>query len=310
MKQLVCEQCGQSRPMNETYRVFGRELCEECANRELQRYPEGAATAADVQSHVDPTVCRNCGADGGIRELARVAGLPVCDDCEQHFRYRPFPMWIKLSLAGLLAFACVAFIHNWRFFAGYLEMRRAGKALSEGDITTAAALTASAAERVPEAKELRDLADCFNGMELLRQDRCADAVPLLQRCARRFPAGSHWHQMANDFLLTAEAGVAFDNKDYDGFLAKSTEILRRQPNEEMAKAGVASAYACKYAATGDEAHKREAMRYLEQATQQSKDPGIAEYRQRILFRLHSREIIDKQEYDRRFPQGWNPETQK
>jgi hypothetical protein len=308
MKQLVCEQCGQSWPMNETHRVFDRTLCEECGNRELQRYPEGAVTAADVQSHVDPTICRNCGADNGLRELACVAGLPVCEDCEQRFRRRPFPVWIKLGLAGLLAFACAAFAYNWRFFAAYLEMRSAGKALGEGDIATAATLMKSAAERVPEAKELKDMADYLSGIDLLRQDRCADAVPVLQRCMARFPTGSEPYRAAGNYLLMAESGVAFEKKDYDGFLAKQTELLRREPNDEMALAGMASAHACKFAATGDDAHRQEALRYLEQATQRGTSPDIAEYRQRILFRLHSREIIDKQEYDRRFPQGWNPET--
>lgn len=310
MKQNVCEQCGQSRPMNETYRVFSRTLCDECGNREVQRCPEGAVSAADVQPHIDPTVCRNCGADGGMRELARVAELPVCEDCEQRFRHRPFPIWIKLGLAGLLAFACAAFVYNWRFFAAYLEMRSAGRALGEGDITTAAARMASAAERVPEAKELKHLAECFNGVELLRQDRCAEAVPVLQRCMGQFPRGSQWHQMAANFLLAAESGVAFEKKDYDTFLVKQTELLGREPNDATALAGVASAYACKYAVTGDEEHKREALRYLDRAAQHSASPEIGEYRQRILFRLHSREVINKQEYDRRFPQGWTPETTK
>ena len=116
--------------------------------------------------------------------------------------------------------------------------------------------------------------------------------------------------MRDDALLQAEAGAAFDAKDYDTFLAKSMEVLKRHPNEPMALAAVASAYACKYAATGLDAHRQEALKYLDSAAQRGQGPELAEYRQRILHRLQTREIISREEFYRRFPLGWKPEGAK
>ena len=77
-------------------------------------------------------------------------------------------------------------------------------------------------------------------------------------------------------------------------------------------AGAASAHAAKYAATGDPDHKQKALEFLDQAAaKQGNSPDLQEYLQeyqpRIRYRLQTREIIDKKEYDRRFPQGWKEE---
>ena len=307
MRHSVCEACGQSHPTSEMFTVFGRSLCETCGDQFLANrtgeVPRGAVTG-----QVDPTVCSRCKADVLERELPLLAGAPVCDSCQHELRHRPFPAWVKLSFAGLLGLAALSFLVNLRFFLGYVEMRRAVRAHHGGDIAVAAALMSAAAQHVPEAQYLKDVAAFYRGLELLSQDKAAEAVPLLrQGMARVPPEGRREIEVV---LLQAEAGAAFDAKDYDTFLAKQEEILRRQPGDAMALAGVASAHACKYATTGEASHKEQALRYLEQATQREPGAEAAEYRQRILHRLETREIITRAEFHRRFPQGWHPEGAK
>ena len=71
--------------------------------------------------------------------------------------------------------------------------------------------------------------------------------------------------------------------------------------------GMASAHACKYAVTGDEKHKKEAMRFLDEAAKLPQTPEFAKSRERMLYRLHSRKIIDRKEFEKQFPNGWKPE---
>jgi hypothetical protein len=295
--------------MNQMFTVFGRSLCEACGNQELSGHG-GGIQPGDVVRQIDPTVCSKCAADEGSRELPRVAGLPFCGTCEDELRRRPFPLWIKVSFTLLLGLAAFSLIHNRRFLLGYVEMHRAGRAMAKRDVSQAAAFMSAAAAHVPEARELKDLADYFTGLDLMANDRAAEAVPLLQSGAVRLPPGTEARQVAEMLLAKAQAAVAFDAKDYDAFLAKETEMLKARPNDPMAMAGVASAHACKYAVTGDESHKQQALRMLESAVQADKGPHVADYRQRILFRLHTREIISKKEFDRRYPNGWNPEAKK
>jgi hypothetical protein len=310
MRQLLCEHCEQAMPMNDMVKVFGSLLCKNCGEKEVALHPEHEVTSVDVARLIDPTICRNCGSDQGNRVLPTINGLPVCNPCEQKYRRRPFPLWIKASLVAMLAMAVFTFIYNWRYFAGYIEINQAFRAFSNRDIARAAESMTSAARHVPEDTSLSVWADYLNGIHLITQDRATEAVSLLQNCVNRFPSNSELRQGANLYLLQAEASAAFDKKEYDTFLAKENELLALQPKDEMSLASVASAYACKYAVTGTDAYKQNALRYLQQAQEQSKDSNLDEYRQRILYRLHTREIIDKKEFDRRFPDGWNPEKNK
>lgn len=307
MRQVVCPQCGQTVPMNQTFLVFGNLRCENCADQELASREEPAGEG-DAVAQVDPTMCRKCDADEGNRELPRVMGLPVCDACEEALRRRPYPLWVTTSFLLLLGLALFSFCHNWRFFCGFMEMRKAFRAAGQGTAEETAAWFSAAAEHVPEVPDFRHLANFFLGVDLLGKDQPAEALSPLRDAATHLPSNSPLRESAQKCLCSAEAGAAFDKKDYDAFLTKQTEALKLWPNDADAFAGVASANACKYAVTGDQKYKEQAGHYLELAMKRDDGKDMSEYRQRILYRLHSREIIDKKEYQHRFPTGWVEEA--
>lgn len=127
-----------------------------------------------------------------------------------------------------------------------------------------------------------------------------EAARLMHEAASLYP------QMRN--LQTAaqayDAGVAFAKKDYDGFVAISAKLWKDEPVAGSA-AGLASALACKYAVTGDTSIRQQSEEMLAKAQQLAQgnpedQKDLAEYLPRIRYRLDSREIITKQEYDRRF----------
>ena len=103
---------------------------------------------------------------------------------------------------------------------------------------------------------------------------------------------------------SADAGVAFVRKDYDTFLAISEKQWKRQNLSQTA--GVfSSALACKYAVTGELSYKQHSEEMLEKARQLAQGNAEAlkqldEYAERIRYRLESRQIISKTEYDRKF----------
>jgi hypothetical protein len=101
-----------------------------------------------------------------------------------------------------------------------------------------------------------------------------------------------------------DSGVAFARKDYDKFLAIARKQWTEHPSAGDA-AGVASALACKYAVSGDATFRQQAEEMLAKAQQMSKGDTEAlkrldEYLPRIRYRLDSRQIITKTEYDRKF----------
>ena len=102
-----------------------------------------------------------------------------------------------------------------------------------------------------------------------------------------------------------DAGTAFEAKDYDRFLSLSQQITTQNPDSADALGMLASALACKYAVTGDQSFHDRAMQTLAQAEKLAErsaeeKKAFQEYSDRIHYRLTSREIIDTEEYNRRF----------
>jgi tetratricopeptide (TPR) repeat protein len=149
------------------------------------------------------------------------------------------------------------------------------------------------------------LTDAFNKAgQAAQQDSLGheeEAARLMNEASRAYPQS---RQLAVSALLF-DGRVAYDRKDYDALLQVSRDALARLPDNPTLVAGVASALACKYAVTGNPEFRHEAERLLVQArTLSLSSPEEAarfdEYAERIPYRLDSRVIIDKDEYDRRF----------
>jgi tetratricopeptide (TPR) repeat protein len=308
MRQAQCDHCGQTVPMNETLRVLGRSLCKPCAADEVAQHPEGEITADSIHRVVDPTVCLQCGADNGETELPTLANLPICGTCEGHFRNRPYPPWLKLSFVALVALAVVCFTRNWRFMAAYREIRQANHAAKAGDFEHAAALTDSAARRVPDCPQFGSVAVLYRGLSLLRQDKSADALRCFQVVALEPSLNG-----PNLTRLTryAEIGIAFEAKNYDEMLKKATDYAKLTPNDATAVAGVASAYACKYAVSGTKEFRKQALEQLDRASKLVRPANAAEFRDyvtRIHHRLDTREVITRSEFHRRYPAGYRSKS--
>jgi hypothetical protein len=300
MQHARCEHCGGQFPMNDTVKLKGQCLCVGCADKQISQL--GGVPREAIEAEADPTVCVNCGHDNGAVPLERLAGLPACDRCIHYFRHRPFPNWIRLGAVGLLALVVFALWFNGRFFLAYWEMRASGRAFAEADAARAADLMESAAQRVPETRELDAFATYLRGLALLQAGDSAEALNHLENARGRIPPDFP----IEDVLLHARMGKCFDEKDYDGFLRHATDLAERHPGEPSAVASVASAYACKYVQTGEAEFKEKAMEALGRARANAhKDPEFPEYEDRILYRIESRQIISREEFQQRFPNGWH-----
>jgi hypothetical protein len=299
MKRTACERCAGEFPLGDTYDVYGKTLCQDCADRELRERSRSRKPIEDsrINRNTDPTVCAKCGFDNGGEELETAGGIPFCPRCHQGMLRRPFPGWVKVAFAIVLALAAYSLARNMRFIRGYVEMKQAARAADALDLEGAVRLTQAAAGHVPESREVQAVADFYRALYLITvEDDCTEALRLLERCESVFGP-----EIA-PVKRSAEAGAAFERKDYDAFLQKQLELLELSGEEPMAFAGVASAYACKYADTGEERFREKALQYLAKAEELAPlgDEGLAEYKKRIMHRIESREIISAKEYQEKF----------
>ncbi|MEN6439517.1 MAG: zinc-ribbon domain-containing protein [Syntrophobacter sp.] len=310
---VECPKCGAGGRIDEA-RIpeSGVSLrCSRCSERFFFRKEavEAAATPADMTTPGEPApkadqqICAGCGGNNGGVPFRTLAGMSVCYRCETFFRYRPFPSWIKVSFAALLVLIVSSLIWNARFIQAYREMGKAGELMARGDYVHSSALLSSAAGHVPEDSYLQVMAVYTEGLFFLSQDKNAQALKNLKYCENKLPASYHVDQL----LLRAEMGTAFDSKDYDRLLACAKSLAAKNPDDPFIQASLSSAYACKFAQTGDEDLEKQAIACLRQARAKSKDDAsFKDYEQRILHRLQSREVISSDEFKRRFPSGWNP----
>ncbi len=126
------------------------------------------------------------------------------------------------------------------------------------------------------------------------------AAKLFREAAAEYPESKEMAAAVSYF----DEGAAFEQKDYDKFLALAQEVFAKTPSASNA-ATIASAWACKYAVSGNVQFKDEAEQFLTKAQQMAQSDAeemkrLEEYMPRIRNRIDSREIITKQEYDKKF----------
>ncbi len=302
MLRVKCSVCGKILPMKNTSKTDDRILCDDCYEK-LTSTQETVTSEFSYQ--VDPTVCGRCGFDNGSQPLQTVAGQPMCQQCTDYVRNRPFPSWIRVSFAGLIVFVVLAAVWNMRFFLAWEDTKAAFKLMGR-DIGQAAERMRTARNRVPESPDLQAFSSFFDGIVYLQQDRPEEALANLEKCRHTVPAALG----VDIIILQAKAGVAFDTKDFDGFLATAKKLVSKEPDTPFSYGMLASAYACKYAVTNDTAFREQAMSALDRSKAMSNnDPSFKEYEQRILHRLNTQEILSAKEFYEKFPKGWQQEKE-
>jgi len=346
MLQGKCEQCGATGFVALFMGVDGRLLCQRCTEQVVEQ-AKAQRASVEIVSIIDPTVCYQCKTDYGSTELPVVGGLPFCARCTPDLYARPFPPWLRLSLAGLLILLGVALIHGARYF-------KAGKALVLGERLVAARQYEPAIPQLQAALAIAP--DCEKAILLLAKadlltgryeeghktlighrggrfeegplttdvkqtyDRVANGLEKLGEARKLFQADKNIEASRAIHIAAAllpedpalagavevvDGAAAFDRKDYDGFLAIAEKAWKNHPQSPDFAGTLASALACKYAVTGDPTLRTRAEEMLEKGRQLAASSpeamqGYKEYEERIRYRLKSRQIIDRREYDRRF----------
>jgi tetratricopeptide (TPR) repeat protein len=119
-------------------------------------------------------------------------------------------------------------------------------------------------------------------------------------------AAADYPQMPNIALAVDyyDSGAAFARKDYDQFLAIGEKDWKLQPSWSTALSLVSS-LDCKYAATGDEQYRTRSEEMFIKSRELGKDDKeaervISEFSDRHKYRIQTRKIISKQEFDRQF----------
>ena len=325
----------------------GQPTCQQCVEKN-GREAYAAGRRLQVYRISDPTICGICKVDYGSSDLPSIGGGPVCANCAVALYERPYPTWLKLSLAGLLLLLGGSLLLGIPYFRAGRHLVLAERALDrkdyeKSDLQFAEVLRASPTNQkvvllgakaslmagdIEQAQKFLKLRENYEPGEFFTEvndmwNHALDANDKAGRAAKLAAANKDeeaaqlMHQASSEYpqskdiaalALNLDGAVAFDNKDYDALLRITQAAIQMTPDDPQAEGFVASALACKYAVTGDPEFRKQAEETLQKAEALArKSPeemaSFKEYAERIRYRLNSRVIIDKVEYDRRFRQN-------
>lgn len=298
MRFVSCSNCQNNRvPLNASIQVDDAHYCENCLKEKFS--DASAFKGKRVVKEFDPTICSSCAQDFGDTPLNRMGEYPMCGFCTKKIKARIFPTWVKAFFAGVVLLVIFSFVWNWRFIRAYHMTKDGGAAVESGNFGQAAKIFRSASTSVPEIMEYATLAEYYTGISLLQQDSGAQALDAFRKCSD-LPK-----EYGVDLYMTqAEIDVLYDIKDYSGFVRSAKKYLSYDTSA-TALAQVASAYSCLYADQKADSAKASANWYLFKA-QMKKDTtqDFADYVKLIQYRLATGEIISRQQFLEKFPNGW------
>lgn len=136
---------------------------------------------------------------------------------------------------------------------------------------------------------------------LYKDKKWDEGAGLMREAATLYPESPALAEGAD----SAEGAAAFERKDYEGFLRVAERAYQARPNSPDFAGMVASALACQYAISGDPAYRTRSEEMLSKARKLAAGSPAdlareKEFEERTRYRLSSREIIEREEYDRRF----------
>ena len=299
MKKIDCSICDKKAvAVAETIKVDGAVYCDTCFETEFE--DPAKMTGKLIVKEADPTVCAFCQQDFGVIELPKLSVHPICDGCDAARKNKILPNWVKIFFIGILAIVVIAFIWNWRFYDAYQNYKKANVSFATGDYTNASLLMEKASQNVPEVEDLATLAHYFTGAAMLKADKNVEALKALELCKDKLPKDYDIDRL----ISAAKMGITFDDKNYEGFLAAAKETLTLD-SSAMSLGAIASAYACIYAEKGDPQAQKNALKFLDEAKQRDSTSDEAlNFFDATAYRLHSRKIISREEFNKQFPNGW------
>ncbi|SDP32820.1 hypothetical protein SAMN05428975_1169 [Mucilaginibacter sp. OK268] len=268
--------------------------CSENINDEKEQPVEGPEVTPSG------SVCAFCQQDFGDVTLNKLSVYPICDNCKLNLDKSIFPSWVKLFFAGVLVLVVFSIFWNWRFYSAYRNIKHANEAFGKQSFSGAANFMSEASAQVPEISDLAEMAAYFKAVDLLSKDKSAAALVQLEKCKDLSP---NFH--VKEYILQAQIGSGFDNKDYKLFLAASKSFLQLDTTQSQSWAGVSSAYACLYAQNNVDSLKQLSLKYFNKAKTLDDTSVVAkEYYGLIQYRLDSRQIITRDQFHKKFPNGY------
>lgn len=301
MRTTRCDICDKAQiPLNQTLKVNGKTYCENCLERDFPN--ERMLEHKEVQRDLDPTVCAFCNKDFGETELKKLSDYPVCDECEKNVQNKAFPGWVKAFCIGIGLIVIISFAWNWKFFNAYLNIREANDFFTKGDYANASLAMEAASEKVPKVEDLKTFSAYFKGIDFLSKDQSTEALHEFEKCKDKLSED----YAINNFIIQARMGSTFDHEDYPGFLQAAKDNLAIDTTLAVSYASVASAYACLYVDEGNEENKQNYQWYIHRAKEiDSTSQEILQYYDMLAYRVESKRIIQREQFIKEFPDGWN-----
>lgn len=300
MKTTQCDICLKTDiPVNNTLRVDEKLYCDACLK---EAFPDSDDLSEHkIQYQHDPTICAACSKDFGDKILNLHGSFPICDECKERIDKQTFPLWVKGMLAFILVAVIAGWVLNWKYYTAYNNVSLFFEKLNQGNIEEAHSLMADTYKKVPEVHDFYVLERYTQGQLYLMQDKNDSALAAFNIGRDYLPP-----EYELEFLiLQANMGIAYSDSNFIAFRDMAYDFYKKDTTQVQSISMVASGNACVYAYSGDSAALNAALYYIDKSWQMdSVSEENRSYIDRILYRIDSKMIIEREVFDKQFPNGY------
>jgi hypothetical protein len=206
---------------------------------------------------------------------------------------------VKAFFGAVVLLVIFSLMWNWRFIRAYYVLKSAEATMAAGDLEQISRLWQKASADVPEMDQFFQISEVYKGTALLQKEEGEAAMTAFKNCTD-LPKDYGIDQ----YRVQAQMSVAYNHKDFAAFLAGSKQLLAYDTSA-LTQAQVASAYSCLYTQRPSDSVKALANQYLMKASvANDTTKNFARYLNLIKYRLATRDMIDREQFEAKFPDGW------
>ena len=209
------------------------------------------------------------------------------------------PSWVIYFVVFLFAISVFGFVYYHRYSKSIHDYKLSIKTYQEGDLESAEKYISRASDLVPDNKEFLAFKYYISGIKKYTEGNYSEALDLF----KKYRSYNSDDSYVEELISIIEVSVAFEEKDYNRMVENAAKLYSEYDTDPLYILQYASALACRYAETENIDDYNKSVELMENARSYELDDANLDYIKRIEYRLATKKIISKAEYNQLKEEG-------
>ena len=209
------------------------------------------------------------------------------------------PSWVIFFVVLLFVISVFGFIFFNRYSASIHNYKRSIASFQENDLEAAEKYITRASDLVPNSTDILSFKYYVVGFKNYFEENYDGALDSF----KKYLTHNSDDEYIDQLVASMEISNAFDKKDYGKMVEYSAKLYEDYREDPLCILQLASAIACQYATSKKTEDLNRVKELIEEARAFELDDSHIDYIERIEYRLASKNIISKTEYNQLKKEG-------